>query len=302
MPARRNPLRERPVTALPPLRAPVSDLRDAWRALRATPLVTFAAIVSLALGIGANTAMFSLVDALVLRGLPVRHADRLAMLFDDVSKASFWSQPIWESIKRRPELTDGAFAFSGFRFNLAEGGEIDPADGLFASGRMFEVMGVDAAIGRTFTETDDVVGGGPDGPVAVLSHGFWQRRFGGAPDIIGRRISVDRAMFTIVGVTGPRFFGPEVGRSFDVAVPLNTEPWIRKERSNFNSGSSWLQMVFRLAPGQTPEQVTARWRQVQPQIRDETLPTGRRPDELARYLANPLTIRPGSTVQGIRDQ
>ena len=280
----------------------MSDLRDAWRALRATPLVTFAAIVSLALGIGANTAMFSLVDALVLRGLPVRHADRLAMLFDDVSKASFWSQPIWESIKRRPELTDGAFAFSGFRFNLAEGGEIDPADGLFASGRMFEVMGVDAAIGRTFTEEDDVVGGGPDGPVAVLSHGFWQRRFGGAPDVIGRRISVDRAMFTIVGVTGPRFFGPEVGRSFDVAVPLNTEPWIRKERSNFNSGSSWLQMVFRLAPGQTPEQVTARWRQVQPQIRDETLPTGRRPDELARYLANPLTIRPGSTVQGIRDQ
>jgi putative ABC transport system permease protein len=288
--------------SLAPSGVPVSDLRGAWRALRATPLVSFVAILSLALGIGANAAMFSLVDALVLRGLPVRHADRLAMLFDDVSKASFWSQPIWESIKRRPELTDGAFAFSGFRFDLAEGGEIDPADGLFASGRMFEVMGVDAAIGRTFTGADDVVGGGLDGPVAVLSYGFWQRRFGGAPDIIGRRISVDRALFTIVGVTGPRFFGPEVGRSFDVAVPLNTEPWIRKERSNFNSGSSWLQMVFRLAPGQTPEQATAGWRQVQPQIRDETLPIGRRPDELARYLANPLTIRPGSTVQGIRDQ
>ena len=246
--------------------------------------------------------MFSLVDALVLRGLPVRHADRLAMLFDDVSKASFWSQPIWESIKRRPHLTDGAFAFSGFRFNLAEGGEVDPADGLFASGGMFEVMGVDAAVGRTFTEADDVVGGGPDGPVAVLSYGFWQRRFGGAPDIIGRRISLDRALFTIVGVTGPRFFGPEVGRSFDVAVPLSTEPWIRKQRTNFGSGSSWLQMVFRLAPGQTPAQATAAWRQEQAQIRDETLPTGRRPDELARYLANALTIRPGSTVQGIRDQ
>lgn len=280
----------------------MSDVRDAWRALRATPLVSFVAIISLALGIGANAAMFSLVDALVLRGLPVKHADRLAMLFDDVSKASFWSQPIWESIKSRPQLSDGAFAFSGFRFNLADGGEVDPADGLFASGRMFEVMGVDAAVGRTFSEADDVVGGGPDGPVAVISYAFWQRRFGGAPDIIGRRISLDRAQFTIVGVTGPRFFGPEVGRSFDVAVPLNTEPWIRKGRTNFNSGSSWLQMVFRLAPGQTPEQATAAWRQVQPQIRDETLPTGRRPDELARYLANQLTIRPGSTVQGIRDQ
>ena len=280
----------------------MSDFRDAWRALRATPLVSFVAIVSLALGIGANVAMFSLVDALVLRGLPVRHADRLAMLFDDVSKASFWSQPIWESIKRRPQLSDGAFAFSGFRFNLADGGEVDPADGLFASGRMFEVMGVDAAVGRTFSVVDDVVGGGPDGPVAVLSYDFWQRRFGGAPDIVGRRISLDRAQFTVIGVTGPRFFGPEVGRSFDVAVPLNTEPWIRKGRTNFNSGSSWLQMVFRLAPGQTPEQATAAWRRVQGQVRDETLPAGRRPDELARYLANPLTIRPGSTVQGIRDQ
>ena len=257
----------------------MSDFRDAWRALRATPVVSLVAILSLALGIGANSAMFSLVDALVLRGLPVRHADRLAMLFDDVSKASFWSQPIWESIKSRPHLSDGAFAFSGFRFNLADGGEVDPADGLFASGRMFEVMGVDALVGRTFTEADDVIGGGPDGPVAVISHGFWQRRFGGTPDIIGRRISLDRAPFTIVGVTGPHFFGPEVGRSFDVAVPLNTEPWIRKGRSNFNSGSSWLQMVFRLAPGQTPQQATAAWRQVQPQIRDETLPAGRRPDE-----------------------
>jgi predicted permease len=265
-------------------------------------LVSFVAIVSLALGIGANAAMFSILDALVLRSLPVRHADRLTMLFDDVSKASFWSQPIWEIIKSHPELSDGAFAFSGFRFNLADGGEVDPADGLYASGRIFEVMGVDAAVGRTFSEADDVVGGGPDGPVAVLSYGFWQRRFGGAPDIIGRRISLDRAEFTIIGVTGPRFFGPEVGRSFDVAVPLNSEPYIRKGRSNFNSGSSWLQMVFRLAPGQTPAQATAAWRRIQPQVREATLPTGRRPDELARYLANPLTIRPGSTVQGIRDQ
>ena len=280
----------------------MSDFRDAWRALRATPLVSFVAILSLALGIGANAAMFSLVDALVLRGLPVRHADRLAMLFDDVSKASFWSQPIWESIKRRPHLSDGAFAFSGFRVNLADGGEVDPADGLYASGRMFEVMGVDAVLGRTLNERDDVVGGGPDGQVAVLSYGFWQRRFAGSPDIIGRRINLDRAQFTIVGVTAPRFFGPEVGRSFDVAVPLNSEPWIRKGRSNFGSGSSWLQMVFRLAPGQTPAQATVAWRQVQPQIREETLPTGRRPDELTRYLANQLTIRPGSTVQGIRDQ
>jgi putative ABC transport system permease protein len=280
----------------------VTDFRDAWRALRATPLVSLVAILSLALGIGANAAMFSIVDALVLRSLPVRHADRLTLLFDDVGRASYWSHPIWESIQRRPQLSDGSFVFSGFRFNLAGAGEVDPADGLYGSGRMFEVMGVDAILGRTFTTADDVPGGGPDGPVAVISHGFWERRFGGSPDAIGKRITMDGAPFTIIGVTGPRFFGPEVGRTFDVAVPLNAEPIIRHGRTNLGSHSSWLQVMFRLAPGQTPAQATAAFRAAQEQIREETRPAGRRPDELARYLANPLTIRPGATVMGIRDQ
>lgn len=280
----------------------MSDPRDAFRALRATPLVSTVAILSLALGIGANAAMFSMVDALMLRPLPVKHADRLTMLFADVNPASFWSHPIWESIQRRPELSDGAFAFSGFRFNLAGAGEVDPADGLFASGRMFEVMGVDAVVGRTFTPDDDVPGGGPDGPVAVISHGFWERRFGGTRDVIGQRINVDGAAFTIIGVTGPRFFGPEVGRTFDVAVPLNTEPVIRKRRTNLGSHGSWLQVMFRLAPGQTPQQATAAFRAVQPRIREETRPPNLRAEDQARYLSVPLTIRPGATVSGIRDQ
>jgi predicted permease len=280
----------------------MSSFRNAMRALRTGPLVNLVVVLSLALGIGANAAMFSIVDALVLRQLPVRHADRLALLFDDVSKASFWSHPIWESIQQRPDLSDGAFAFSGFRANLANTGEVDLADGLYASGRMFDVMGVDAVLGRTFSEADDVRGGGPDGPVAVISHGFWERRFGRSPDVIGTRIDLDGAAITIVGVTSRRFFGPEVGRTFDVALPLNTEPIIRKGRTNFGGHGSWLQVMFRLAPGQSPEQATAAFRVVQPQIIAETRPTGRRPDELARYLANPLTIRPGATVSGIRDQ
>jgi Zn-dependent protease with chaperone function len=135
----------------------MSGARDAVRALRASPTVTGLAILSLALGIGANTAMFSIVDALVLRDLPVRDANRLAMLFDDVNGASFWSHPIWESVKSRPTLFDGSFAFSGWRFNLAESGEVDPADGLWvrvSSGRLSDlgrrfsdvVMGVNAGL------------------------------------------------------------------------------------------------------------------------------------------------------------
>jgi hypothetical protein len=149
---------------------------------------------------------------------------------------------------------------------------------------MFEVMGVDAVVGRTFTLADDVPGGGPDGPVAVISHGFWERRFGGTRDVIGKRINVDGVAFTIVGVTGPRFFGPEVGRSFDVAVPLNTEPIIREWRTNLGSHGSWLQVMFRLAQGQTPEQATAAFRAAQPLIAEETRPINRSPSRRTREI------------------
>lgn len=281
----------------------MSSLRQAIRALRASPFVSTMVILSLALGIGANVAMFSIVDALILRDLPVRHAGRLAMLFDDVGGAGFWSHPIWESIQRRPYLFDGAFAYGGVKFNLAERGAVDGVDGLWASGAMFEVLGVDAVAGRTFNEADDRIGGGPDGPVAVLSYDFWQRRFAGNPAVIGQTIHLDRAAFTVIGVTGPRFFGPEIGRTFDVAVPLNTEPLVRQQRSNLGArGSFWLQVVVRLKPGQTPEQATAAFRAVQPEIAEETRPENVRPEDAVRHFANPMTVRPGTTVSGIRDQ
>ena len=280
----------------------MSSFRNAIRALRASPLVSIVVIVSLALGIGANAAMFSIVDALVLRDLPVRHAGRIAMLFDDVGGAGFWSHPIWEAIKRRPGLFDDAFAYSGWQFNLAESGEVDPADGLWASGSMFDALGVRAEIGRTFNADDDRLDGGAAGPVAVLSHEFWQRRFGGNPSVIGQPIKLNGVSFTVVGVTDPRFFGPEVGRTFDVAVPLNTEPLVRQGRSSLGSHGSWLQVVVRLKPGQTPQQATSAFRNVQPQIASETRPPNMRAEDAARYLANPLTVRPGSTVAGVRDQ
>jgi predicted permease len=281
----------------------VSTLRDAIRSLKASPLVTCVVILSLALGIGANSAMFSIVDALVLRDLPVRNADRLVMLFDDVNGSGFWSHPVWDAVKRRPELFDRAFAFSGFQFNLADRGEVDPADGLWASGGMFETMGIDALHGRTFNDADDVPGGGPEGAVAVISHAFWVRRYAADPSAVGKRISLSGTPFTIIGITGPRFFGPEVGRAFDVVVPLNSEPLVRKQRTNLQSrGSSWLQIMIRLAPGESAAQATDRFRSIQPLIADETRPTAGRPQDLERHLAAPLTVRRGATVSGIRDQ
>src|SRR4029077_12809116 len=126
-------------------------------------------------------------------------------------------------------------------------------DGIWASGRMFETLGVPAMIGRTFTEADDVRGGGPDGPVAVISYSFWQRRFGalrpaqgvpslsrdGTANAIGQRLNLDKVSFTIVGVTGPDFFGPDVGRAFDVAIPIGTEPLFRGKESALDQRSWW---------------------------------------------------------------
>ncbi len=270
----------------------MTDLRDAFRTLRATPLVTAVAILSLALGIGANTAMFSIVDALVLRPLPVRDADRLVLLTASHRlENSAWSNPVWESIRDRPTLFDGAFAYYGERFSLAQGGEIDPVDGLWASGRAFDVLGVDPIAGRLFTEADDRRGGGPDGSVAVISYGFWQRKFGGALDAIGRTVTLNQTPYTIVGVTPRSFFGPEVGRQFEIAVPLGTEPLMKLKMSSLDIRTNWwLHVIARLAPGQTIEQATAALRAVQPRIADETRPTNQRPQDAATHLIAPFTL------------
>ena len=197
------------------------EIRQAFRAMRAAPIVSAVAILSLALGIGANTAMFSILDSLLLRSLPVRDPQRLVIV-GQLPNRTYWTNPLWEAIRDRPELFDGALAWSSTRFNLSQSGPTEFVDGVWTSGRYFDVLGVSAILGRTWTVDDDRRGGGPDGAVAVISYAFWQRRFAGAHDVIGRSLVVERVPFTIVGVTPPGFFGLDVGRTFDVAIPLGT--------------------------------------------------------------------------------
>ena len=143
-----------------------TDLRDAWRSLRATPIVTTVAVLSLALGIGANTALFSILNSLVLKSLPVHDPQQLALLAE-----GDWTNPIWEAMRGRArEIGDGAFAWSAARFDLAERGATDPVDGAWISGGMFDVLGIRAMRGRHITEADDVRGGGPAGPVVMVSY------------------------------------------------------------------------------------------------------------------------------------
>src|SRR5262249_45411405 len=149
-----------------------------------------------------------------------------------------WTNPIWEEIRNHShEIADGGFAWAVQRFDLSSTGA-DVVDGLYVSGRLFEMLGVGATRGRVVTDRDDTAAL-PDGAVAVISDRFWRDRFGRGEDAIGRTISIERVPFTIVGVTPPGFFGPDVGSSFDVAIPLATERLIRGEASALAGRRSW---------------------------------------------------------------
>ena len=270
----------------------VQDVRYGCRVLRKSPVFTAVAVASLALGIGANTAIFTLVDSLVLRALPVREPERLVRL-----QRGSWTNPIWEQIRQRQhEVLESAAAVSDTRFDLAAGGEAELVEGFWASGGFFEVVGVRAILGRTLTREDDVRDGGPDGPVAVVSYAFWQRRFGGAADVAGRSLALNGVPFTIVGVTAPGFFGPSVGRSFDVAVPIGMVDRVTGRESRLDGRSTWWLDIFgRLRPGQTLEEANRALRLMQPRIREATLPTGWRPRDLQGYLRDrPLTLAPAA--------
>ena len=274
------------------------DLRLAVRSLRATPVVTFVAALSLALGIGANTAIFSLVNSLILRSLPVADPNRLVLVNDAPAGSpgqTSWPYAVWENIRQRSQAFDGALAWGTLRFNLAQGGEQQPVDGLYVSGEYFTTLGVPALLGRTLTAADDRRGGGPDGAVAVISYAFWQRQFGGDANAVGRSIVLDRVPFTIVGVTPPDFFGSEIGRSFDVAAPLGTEPLIRGAETNLERRSSWwLTVMLRLKPGQSIDAATMALRGVQPQIRDNAVPQDWLPKLQADFLKQPFTLEPAA--------
>jgi putative ABC transport system permease protein len=266
------------------------DIRIALRALRKNPSFTFVAVATLALGIGANTALFSIFNGLILRPLPVTDPGSLALLAE-----GSWSYPIWSEIKAREnDLFDGALAWSDERFDLSRGGQSSFVDGAYVSGHFFEELGISAVRGRMITAADDG-GGSTDASVAVISHRFWREHFGGVDDVIGRQVAVQRKAFTVIGVMPPGFFGAHVGRMTDVMLPFAAEPLIRGQESWLAEvGSSWVEMMVRLKPGQNLEQANAVLRGVQPQIRAATV-TGVAGPRAARYLTRPLTLVPAAT-------
>jgi predicted permease len=261
------------------------DTRLAFRQLRKQPGLAATAIASLALGIGANTAIFQLIDAVSMTSLPVRAPHELVEIRltgpdgrdgRHTGRNRQVSLPQYRAIEQRQQGLQSMLAFGDTRFNLSPAGEIRPVDGLWVSGSFFETLGVAPVVGRLIGPADDRPDCRPS-TVAVISYALWQGEFGGRADILSQSIPLGPARVPIVGVTSPEFFGVEVGRQFSVAMPLCA--------SGFgNRDHWWLAAIGRLERGWTRASAAAQLAQVFPAIQRETMPEYR--SELAEnYLA-----------------
>jgi putative ABC transport system permease protein len=282
------------------LDALLQDLRYALRALRSSPAFAAVAILSLALGIGANTAIFSLIDSVMLKTLPVAHPEELLQV-TTVQYHDAFSNPLWEQVRDRQDVFSSVFASSLNRYNLSQGGEARYAMGNRVSGQYFEALGVHTVLGRTLTVADDK----PGCPgTAVLSHDFWQRAYGGREDVLGQPISLDGHPFEIVGVTEAGFAGVTIGEAVDVTVPICTEAIVLPENNSLRKATDWwLNVIARAKPGISTSQAVAHLNTLAPEIFKATLPFNLKPDKASRYQANTFTITPaGNGISQIRSQ
>src|SRR5215510_3078587 len=231
------------------------DLRYALRTLRRNPGFAAVAVLTLGLGIGANTAIFSLIDAILLKRLPVKQPEQLVLLRHANSRGTenTFAYRTYEQFRDQNQVLSGLLAYHPLRLTVSIDGQPESAlSGQLVSGNYYSVLGVDAALGRTITPDDDRAPG--ESTVCVISFNYWQRRFAGDPAVVGKTIHLSGAPFTIVGVTPPEFFGLEVGNSMDISVPLMMQrqvmPGIEGHRIDFT-------VMGRLRPGITMPQAQA---------------------------------------------
>ena len=288
----------------------VADFKYSVRQAKLTPGFTAVAILSLALGIGANTAIFQLLDAIRLRGLPVKNPSQFATVqgVKDfyisgwyASRNEAFSYAQMNALARLQHGFSGMLTFWPTRFNLSTGGQSRYAEALVVSSNFLDVLGVKPILGSGFSDKDDKVA--CSSATAVLSYGFWQREFGGQTSVIGRNLSLDGHRFPIGGITPPSFFGVEPGHGFDVALPLCVDNVFAKDGKGraFNQTAFWLTPIGRLKPGWTVERASTDVRNQSPAIFRETLPADYRADGVKQYLANKLkAVSASAGVSSVR--
>src|SRR5262245_48094217 len=250
------------------------DLRYGARMLLKQKGVTAVAVLSLALGIGANTALFSVVDAMRLKTLPAKEPQRLALFqsfrtpgkFDPGSylgldsvdpvtgQTRMTSFPLvsYQRMREQQGALSHLFAFSDFSLNVLAGGQADVANGQVVSGNYYAGLGVQPLLGRVLTDEDDKPNAAP---VAVLSYRYWQKRFGADAGIVGKQINLNKVAFTVIGVTPRGFDGAgQVGETRDITVPLALEPQLNADQKRsmlYRPDLWWLILMGRLKPGAT---------------------------------------------------
>ena len=282
----------------------LNDLRFALRTFRRSPGFVLIAIVSLALGIGANTAIFSLFNQVLLRSLPVTDPGRL-VLFNSEGQDPGWamadnfetvySYPMYKDFRDRSQVFDGVIARSGASATVMEPAGAANASVNVVSGNFFEVLGVRAAMGRPIARSDDGAPGA--NPVVVLSGGYWSGHFGSDPKVLNSRILVNSHPMTVIGILDPRFLGVQSGQSPDLYVPLAMKQQISPGFEGFADVSArWLNVFARLKPGVSLEKAQAASRVLFKAVRNESLPRIDKmdPPTLADYNSRRLDLHPAA--------
>ncbi len=279
----------------------LQDLRFALRTLRKSPAFAVTAILTLALGIGANTAIFQLLDAVRLRSLPVADPASLVKVqikggihdFGWTANDTALSTALWEQIRKQQQAFSGFFAWRSTVYGIGRGEQERLAQGLWVSGEMFPMLGIVPAKGRLFTPEDDRAGCGTSG--AVISYGLWQNEFGGKDSVIGSSIVVYGHPTQVIGVTPPGFFGLDVGKEFEVALPTCSLPsYIPSDGTLIRRDVFWLQVMGRLKPGWSLQQASAQLDAASPGMFEATVPDGYSNSELNTFRNFRLTTYPGS--------
>ena len=257
------------------------DLRYGVRVLRKNPGFTVVAVLTLALGLGANTAIFSLTDQILLRLLPVDKPEELVVLrspgpkngsvWADGDGAKSFAYPFYKELRDKDSVFSGVLARFAVSLSVAGEGQTERANGELVSGNYFDVLGVRPALGRVFTEDDDRVPGGH--PLIVLSHGYWTRHFGADSGILNKTLIVNGISMTVVGVARAGFNGVQVGQTPDMFIPITMKAQMTPNWDGLNDHRDyWLAIIGRLKPGLSREQAEAAVAPVYSQIIEEELP------------------------------
>jgi len=280
-----------------------NDLKFAIRTLRKSPVFTAVAVLSLALGIGANTAIFSFLDQILLRLLPVKHPEQLALLtirgteYGNNSGGNAMSYPLYKDFSERNTAFSGMFGRFAFVMSVSSASHTERVEGELVSGTYFPVLGVGAALGRTITPDDDRTPGGH--PVAMLSYQYWKTRFNSDPGVIGRTLVISAHSYTIIGVTQPGFTGVELGRTIQVFVPMMMKAQITPGWDALNDRRwRWVNAFGRLKPGVSLEQAKASLQPlyhsiIEMEVKDAAFRNAA-PNVRAEFLRNTIDVLPGS--------